>query len=115
MHAKTTRGYLAYAAGLRYLGVNATIGPAGTTMLLANARQSLAEAKAAKVSMDTLLQDEKHPSGLGAYAAALTLANAILDTCLSGPQYTVAGVTAAQAQLLQEWACEAWMVQVNIT
>lgn len=85
-------------------------------MLLANTRQYMsAAAKAAKVSMATLLQDEKHPTGLGAFAVALTLANAILDTCLIGPSYTSEGVTAAQAQLLQEWACEAWMCQRNVT
>lgn len=111
MHARTTRGYLAYAANVQQLDVNVTIGPAGTTMLLANTRQLSPEAKAAKISMATLLQDEKHPTSLGAFAAALTLANAILGTCLVGGKYTVGGVTVAQAQLLQDWACEAWTLQ----
>ena len=129
MHARTTRGYLAYAAQvgvtrenhtndttiihqqLQQLDVNTTVAPAGTTMLLANTHQASSAAKEAKVSMATLLQDEKHPTGLGAYAAALSLANAILGSCVVGPQYTVSGVSAAQAELLQQWACEAFELQ----
>lgn len=114
MHAKTTRGYMAYALEVQQqLNINATIGPAGTTFMLVHAAQSSTEAKAAKLSLDTLLQDEKHPSRLGAFAAALSLANSIMGTCLRGSVYTTEGVSVAQAALLQRHACVGYLALTN--
>lgn len=96
------------------LNISTTIGPAGTTMLLVQAGQKSAEAIAAKVSLDTLLQDEKHPTGLGAYAAALSLANAITGICLQGPTYAALASSKSAQALLQQLACTAWQAQVQV-